>query len=98
MTSTSNGDGYFGPKVSTGGVYRMASGRMTTPAPVVDMTTPRKVVNTLKRVDHWVWENARKEAELRGLLFYADEPKGYPDKWPQACRDECNMILWSGCR
>jgi hypothetical protein len=49
-----------------------ASGRLTTPFPLeLVCSSTRKTVNTIRRVDTWLIDNATIEAELRGNGFAA---------------------------
>lgn len=59
--------GEVGGMYAAGEVVLTASGRETTPFPKVDMSTPRKTTATLKRVDKWLIDNAKAEADSRGL-------------------------------
>lgn len=47
--------------LSTGVKLRSKSGRELSPVPKIDASGPRKTVNTLKRVNEWLLEEAKKE-------------------------------------
>lgn len=72
--------------------YRTVSGRQMTPAPKYDVSSPRKAVNSIRRHQMWLYENAQDEAGSRSLLFLASKP-GRRDM-TTADIDECTTILW----
>ena len=57
--------GQFAPDLSEGETAITASGRTTTPFPRVDISTRRKALNTEKRINAWLFDNAIKEAMAR---------------------------------
>lgn len=84
-----------GMMLSEGEVVLTRSGRPTTPFPKIDCPTNKKSINTLKRVDKWLWENAIKEAESRDdrynlLQFRLENPL----KLPQATKDGMELYLF----
>ena len=75
MSQTTNGTelkfGTIGCKLSSGEVVLSASGRRLSPFPTIKVDSNRKALNTLKRVDVWLIENALAEARARGDDFNA---------------------------
>jgi hypothetical protein len=57
--------GVPGVMLAQGDTAQTCTGQVTTPFPKVDMSTNRKVTNTLKRVDEWLLSNGIAEAETR---------------------------------
>ncbi len=62
-------DAEIGKMMGTGEIATTATGRKTTPYPKIDTTTNRKAINTVKRVDKWLTDNAIAEAKSRGDEF-----------------------------
>jgi N12 class adenine-specific DNA methylase len=82
-------------KMAEGERRTTLSGRQTTPFPVVDLSTPRKSKATLKRLDHWLRENAIDEAESRGDDFNAQQFRSEdPENLPPASKDAMNDYLF----
>lgn len=63
--------GTIGCKLSPGEVVLSVSGRRLSPFPTIKFGSSRMVLNTLKRVDVWLIENALVEAQNRGDDFNA---------------------------
>lgn len=81
--------------IQTGVVLVTKSGRETAPAPKVDATTERKTVATLKRVDAWLLDEARKEAAATKQDFAHGMLQGLdPNRMSPADRDTVNEILF----
>lgn len=57
--------GHLGMKPRSGEQVLTSHGNVTTPFPTVDVSTPRRATATVNRVNVWLIENARTEAELR---------------------------------
>jgi hypothetical protein len=55
--------------LSTGQIATTVTGRECSPFPKVDCTSNRKAINTVKRVDAWLRENAIAEATAQGQDF-----------------------------
>lgn len=58
-----------GVMVGKGDIVQTATGRETTPVPNVSADTNRKAINASARMDQWLIENARAEAQARGDDF-----------------------------
>ncbi len=61
----------------TGEIGETKTGRKTTPFPKIDLSSNRKAINTLKRKNKWLMENALTEATKRGdrlarIMFLAN--------------------------
>ncbi|MEQ7008322.1 DEAD/DEAH box helicase family protein, partial [Actinopolymorpha sp. B17G11] len=65
-------DGVMVHDIPAGQSVETASGRTTTPFPPTDFSTTRRRENSIRRSDAWLWENARAEADSRGI------PHGLP--------------------
>jgi hypothetical protein len=61
--------GEIGGKLAEKEIVLTATGRETTPFPKLNWGSNRKAINTTKRVDQWLIENARAEAKARGDDF-----------------------------
>jgi hypothetical protein len=57
--------------LEAGQVLMTLSGRPTTPFPRVDTSSERKAVNTYRRCETWLMQNALDEARARGDAFNA---------------------------
>ena len=53
-------------KIGTGDLFRSRSGRELSPAPKIDTSTEGRLRNSLKRLQRWLLEEAKKEAEYSG--------------------------------
>lgn len=62
-------EGVVGMKLAEGEVAITASGRHCTPFPKVDLSTSRRSINTLRRVDKWLIQNIIMEAQDREDSF-----------------------------
>jgi hypothetical protein len=87
--------GYPGIKLASGDVALTKSGRHTTPFPKVDLSSERKAIDTVKRVDKWLIFNAKKEAQETGdewslLLLSGIDPR----RPSQADKDTAEDYLW----
>ena len=86
--------GEIGMKLSSGQVVTTATGRQTAPFPKIDTSSERKTVNTLKRVDLWLMNNAVAEAEARGDKWNARMFRGNRDNPHQADKDSAELYLF----
>lgn len=81
------------PIIGSGTVLRTKSGRHTSPAPKIDLTTDRKATATIKRLDAWLLDEARKEVASddgqTSLMSGFD-----PNKFSQSDRDHVNLVLF----
>lgn len=72
-----------------------ATGRKMTPFPRVDWTTRRRAINTEKRIDKWLFENAVDEARARGDRFNLRAHENVSlDNVAPADRDMAEMYLF----
>lgn len=88
-------EGKVGDKLGSGETRLTSSGRETTAFPKISTDTNRKTINTVKRVDGWLYENAVKEAKARGddfnaRIFEAENPS----KMPPATKDAMEWYLF----
>lgn len=87
--------GEIGMMLGEGDVATTASGRTTTPFPKVDFDSNRKAINTEKRVQAWLQENAIAEAESRGDDYNARIFRNEtPGRIPQASKDAMEEYLF----
>lgn len=82
--------GRVGMMLASGQVVRTVSGRCTTPFPAVDVSTPRRATNTLKRGDAWLIGNAHAEAAATGSPCWI--PQTGP--WSAADKNLAELILF----
>lgn len=81
--------------ITTGVSYATISGGVTTPVPLIDVSTDRKCKNSLIRVQQWLIDNAIAESLRRD-----DDFNGRPFQQMNARRlspadiDVLNMYLW----
>ncbi|MEN6631327.1 MAG: DEAD/DEAH box helicase family protein, partial [Candidatus Polarisedimenticolia bacterium] len=79
--------------IQTGVVLRTKSGRETSPAPKIEATNDRKTLNTIKRMNQWLLDEARKEVEgddwqtqlLRGIDV---------NNLSRSDQDQINLVLF----
>lgn len=87
--------GTIGMKLGEGEQVLTATNRLTTPFPRVDLTTERKAIATLKRVDQWLIDNAIQEAEARCDRFnLASFRLEKVNNFPQASKDSMEHYLF----
>ncbi|MCV6825998.1 MULTISPECIES: LPD38 domain-containing protein [Halocynthiibacter] len=87
--------GKVGDKLAAGEVVLTSTGRKTTPFPKLDFSTERKSQNTGKRVNAWLIENARAEAEARGDDYNARMFNATDTKNPsQSDKDSAESYLF----
>ena len=55
--------------ISTGQICKSKSGRELSPAPKIDCTSDRKILNTQKRIYEWLKKEAMKELEGNEFAF-----------------------------
>jgi hypothetical protein len=67
--------GRVGGMYAAGQVVATVTGRHTTPFPHIDVTTERRAINTLRRVDAWLIGNAVAEAAARHDRFAGNQFK-----------------------
>ena len=79
--------------LGTGEIVKTTTNRDCTPFPKVDCTTDRKCINTIKRVDAWLKENAILEAQSQKNEFTEHQFK-IVNKCSQADRDFMNAFLF----
>lgn len=81
--------------LTTGDQPRTLTGRLTSPFPKIDLTTPRKTDATLKRVEVWLQQKAVSEAEFKKDRMNA---RGFghetPGKMPPASKDAMHLYLF----
>lgn len=78
---------------SEGKTVKTASGRLMTPCPRWDISGPRKLTSSQRRQADWLRDNARMEAQSRGL--YCTICDGYSDnELTPAEHVEATMLLW----
>lgn len=83
------------PAVVLGGeVVLTSSGRETSPFPKVSNKTNRKAVNTVRKVDSWLMDNAIEEAKSRGDEFNQRQFEQNRDKPSQADKDSAEEYLF----
>ena len=81
--------------LGTGETATTSSGRQTSPFPKVDLDSDRRTTNTLRRVDQWLVENARAEAEARGDRFNSRQFEHMdPKAMSQSDRDSAHLYLF----
>ena len=86
--------GKLGGTLSAGERVLTASGRVTTPFPKIDISNNRKAINTLKRVDQWLMDNAIAEARARGDEFNARQFEASRERPSQADKDCAEEYLF----
>lgn len=80
--------------VTTGTLLTSQSGRELAPVPKIDFSTPESTAASLKRVDKWLWTEAKNEARGRKLSDL-DRIKGMdPKALTQPDRDFLNQYLF----
>lgn len=88
--------GTIGMKLSSGEMVLTRTGRQTTPFPKLALDTHRKVINTLRKVDAWLLENAILEAEANKDKFNLCWLKQENVKnLPPASKDAMELYLFS---
>jgi len=71
-----------------------ASGRKMTPTPKIDASSSRKLINTIKRVEKWLLENAFEE--VSGDSYKTSLLKAISlDNMSTSDRDTINLILFN---
>jgi len=65
----SNINGYIGVKLGEGDTAYNTHGFITTAFPKIDLTNNRKTINTLKRIDEWLINNALLFARSRNDTY-----------------------------
>lgn len=81
------------PIIGTGVVVRTKSGRETSPAPKIEATSDRKTNASIKRLDQWLLDEARKEVE--GNSYQTTLLKGLDvNNFSQSDRDTVNQLLF----
>jgi len=86
--------GEVGGMLAAGEVVTTSSGRQTTPFPKIDVDGNRKAVNTIKRVDQWLMQNAIDEARARGDEFNARQFEANLGRPSQADKDSAEEYLF----
>jgi len=86
--------GEIGMKLEAGEIVYTSTGRETTPFPKIDCTSNRKTINTTKRIDNWLMQNAIQEAESRGDDFNLRQFMANKDRPHQADKDSAEMYLF----
>ncbi len=86
--------GVVGGRLSSGDVVLTSTGRKTSPFPKVDLGGERKALNTLKRVDRWLIQNAIDEADSRGDDFAKEQFQASLDNPQQADKDAAEYYLF----
>jgi hypothetical protein len=86
--------GRVGGKLAAGEKVLTATGRETTPFPKVDIDSNRKAINTVRRVDAWLMDNAILEAKARGDDFNLLQFEANRVKPSQADKDSAEMYLF----
>lgn len=86
--------GHVGQLLGTGDVVTTSSGRETTPFPRVDTSSGRKQLNSAKRAERWLMENALAEAEARGDEFNARQFRANIESPSQADKDGAEEYLF----
>lgn len=88
----------FGHKrmIKKGQRFVTVSGRVTTPAPHIDLSTSRKLMNTQKRIEKWLYDNAVDEMKTRNNSMADITLKSLDLKnLSPSDRDDMNAYLWS---
>ena len=80
--------------LSAGETVITTTGRETTPFPKVDITTHRRAVNTVKRVDQWLMQNAIDEAVAHDDEFNLLQFKANLDRPQQADKEGAELYLF----
>ena len=81
--------------IETGVVLRTKSGRETSPAPKIDASSDRKANATILRMNAWLLDEAKKEAEASGLTFVSTLLNGInPARMSQSDQDQVNLVLF----
>lgn len=86
--------GEIGMKLGAGERVLTASGRPTTPFPKINTATNKTTLNTMKRVDQWLIDNAIDEARARGDKFNQRQFAANRDKPSQADKDGAELYLF----
>jgi|GEM_PF-1853945 len=86
--------GKVGEKMASGEVVLTSTGRETTPFPKFDLKTSRKSINSVKRIDQWLMQNAIDEARSRGDDFNLAQFEANKDKPSQADKDSAEYYLF----
>lgn len=86
--------GKVGMMLAAGDTATTSSGRVTTAFPAVDVSTNGKTINTVKRADRWLMQNALDEARARGDDFNARQFEANLDKPQQADKDSAEEYLF----
>lgn len=83
------------PSITTGSVLTSKNGRQMSPVPKIDCSTERKYINTLKRVNAWLIEEAKQECKFTNNEFQSlFLTRMKPDKLSAADIDTLNHILF----
>lgn len=87
--------GKVGDKLSEGEIVLTSSGRLSSAFPKINCETERKTLNTIKRVEQWLINNAIEEAKFKNdsfalLLFQNESVKNLP----QASKDCMEYYLF----
>lgn len=90
--------GKIGIRLAEGEQVYTVTYRLTTPFPKLDLTSERKSLNTLKRVDKWLLLNAQQEAASHthpnmSLWKLAVESIDI-NNMSQSDKDTCELILF----
>ena len=87
--------GRVGGYLSEGEIVSTLSGRQTSPFPKLDTKSNRKCINTIKRIDNWLRENAINEAAAKGDEFNLLQFKNSnPIKLTKAEKDSMEYYLF----
>lgn len=89
-----NRRGEVGGKIAAGEIVTTVSGRETTPFPKTDIGSNRKAVNTIKRIDYWLMDNAIAEARSRGDKYNLRQFEANRDKPSTADKDSAELYLF----
>ncbi len=81
--------------ISTGVRLRTKSGRITAPAPRIEAASERKTISTLARMNGWLLDEAKKEADAEGNDFVRRQLDAINIKnLSQSDQDEINLVLF----
>jgi hypothetical protein len=88
--------GKIGDMLASGEQVLTVTGRATTPFPKVDTSANRKAINTVRRVDAWLRENAILEAKARQDDFNLRQFESEnPANMPPATKDGMELYLFA---